>query len=106
MGIPTGAKGFLADVLPLWIKSRKAYRIRYLRGLYEAEGSYNEHAPTYTYKFQFSNTNPHLLDVVFNLMTELGFHPHRSPKQIQLSRRAEVQKAKNLLRFRCYDKKR
>lgn len=105
LGIPTGAKGTLHDVLPLWIRAQRAYTIRYLRGLYEAEGSYSVHEPTYTHKFIFTNTNPHLLDAVFTLISALGFHPHRSKNKIQISRREEVQKAKNLLKFRCYDDK-
>lgn len=102
LGIPTGAKGTLKDVLPKWISRDRALVIRYLRGLYEAEGSYSVHEATYTHKFLFANTNPSLLQTVFTLVQSLGFHPHASPRQIQLSRKQEVQKLKNLLQFRCY----
>lgn len=103
LGIPVGAKGDVVDVLPSWIRRDREFVLRYLRGLYEAEGSYCVHEPTYTHKFLFTNTNSHLLDAVFGLVSELGFHPHRSPKAIQVSRKEEVQKLKNLLGFRCYE---
>lgn len=101
--IPTGAKGDLQDVLPSWIKRRRSFLIRYLRGLYEAEGSYCVHEPTYTHKFLFSNTNPALLEAVCASLESLGFHPHRSPTMVQISRKDEVQNLKNLLKFRSYD---
>lgn len=104
LGIPTGAKGDLKNVLPSWIRRREEYLVRYLRGLYEAEGSYCVHEPTYTHKFLFSNTNPALLEAVFRSLVTLGFHPHMSPKMVQISRKEEVQNLKNLLKFRCYDK--
>lgn len=101
--IPVGAKGNITKVLPKWIADEEVYIIRYLRGLYEAEGSYCVHEPTYTHKFLFSNANLALLRVVYILVRKLGFHPHVSYRKVQVSRKAEVQKLKNLLQFRCYD---
>lgn len=102
LGIPHGSRHALKYVLPSWIGKERAHIIRFLRGLYEAEGSHSVHAPTYTHKLQFANTNPALLSLVFRLVRRLGFHPHASPRQIQLSRRKEVQNLKNLLKFRRY----
>jgi DNA-binding transcriptional regulator WhiA len=103
LGLPTGARKSIPLPLPRWISSNNAYTIRYLRGLYEAEGSISFHPKTYTHKFQFANTHDSLLDNVFNSLVRLGFHPHRSKKQIQISRKEEVQNLKNLLEFRVYD---
>ncbi|MEK7155873.1 MAG: hypothetical protein AAB734_03260 [Patescibacteria group bacterium] len=102
LGIPHGSRHDLHYILPNWIQRNKTHVIRFLRGLYEAEGSYSVHLPTYTHKFQFANVNPALLNLVFRLVSRLGFHPHMSPRQVQLSRKAEVQNLKNLLEFRRY----
>ncbi len=102
LGIPSGARGALTIATPSWVKRKKEFKIRYLRGLYEAEGSLCFHEKTYTHKFLFSNRNQSILKNVFTLVKELGFHPHISPSQVQVSRKEEVQKLKNLLRFRSY----
>ncbi len=100
--IPCGNRGRLKIKIPSWILKNKKNLIGYLRGLYEAEGSFCIHKPTCTYKFLFSNKNNSLLDNVFEGLKILGFHPHRSQYQIQISRKEEVYKIKNLIRFRNY----
>lgn len=102
LGIPTGARGSYMFVLPEWIEENQEYRIRFLRGLYEAEGSLCFHPKTYTHKFIFTNMNPHLLNVVFRLVSDLRFHPHSTKRDVQVSRKAEVQKLADLLQFRHY----
>ncbi len=102
LNMKPGAKTHLLLPIPEWIRTSRYFTTRYLRGLYEAEGSISHHEKTYTHKFQFANTHSSLLDNVFDSLVELGFHPHRSKKQIQISRKEEVQKLKNLLRFRIY----
>ncbi len=88
--------------LPNWIFRNKGYLIRYLRGLYEAEGSFSSHLPTYTHKFIFSNRNQSLLGNVFIGLKKLGFNPHRDAIRVQISRREEVYKCMELLNFRKY----
>jgi len=102
LGIPTGARKDLNIKLPLWIKSSRECLKRYLRGLYEAEGSYCVHIPTCTYKFLFSNRNESLRKNVYDGLKILGFHPHRSKYQIQISRKKEVDEVRNLIKFRQY----
>ncbi len=102
LGISTGARGELNIKVPDWILRKKCYIVRYLRGLYEAEGSFCVHKPTCTYKFSFSNKNTSMLKNVFNLMKKLGFHPHESKYQIQISKKDEVCSAIELLQFRKY----
>lgn len=102
LGIPTGSKRNLNFVIPKWILRKKEFKIRFLRGLYESDGSYSVHKPTYTYKMHFSNANIYLLDNVFRLLNDLGFHPHKTKSSVQVSRKEEVQKLKNLLQFRRY----
>ncbi len=102
LGIPTGAKGHLSVIVPRWIMRKRAHIIRFLRGLYEAEGSFCIHKPTYTYKLFFSNKNAALLENVFRLLKMLKFHPNKSKFKVQISRKEEVFWAKELLGFRVY----
>ena len=102
LGIPHGSKKFLKVMVPQWIIDSRKYTIRYLRGLYEAEGSHCVHKKTCTYKLFFSNTNESLLLVVFLLVKRLGYHPHLSKNKVQVSSKDEVQKLKNLIQFRNY----
>lgn len=100
--IPIGKRSKIRIEIPKWILKEKIFLIRYLRGLYEAEGSFCIHKPTYTYKFLFSNRNSSLLESVYRALKILGFHPHKNPNKIQISKREEVYKIKDLLKFRQY----
>ncbi|OGQ48211.1 MAG: hypothetical protein A3I09_00750 [Deltaproteobacteria bacterium RIFCSPLOWO2_02_FULL_47_10] len=100
--IPSGARKNRQIALPRWISKNRNYTIRYLRGLYEAEGSYCIHEPTSTYKFFFANVNHSMLNNVYNLTLRLGFHPNMSGHRIQISRRSEVENIRKLLQFRQY----
>lgn len=100
--IPSGARKYLKIKVPVWVLKNRKYVVRYLRGLYEAEGSLCIHRPTYTYKFLFANTNESILDNVYYLMKRIGFHPHKSNNQIQISRKEEVNNAVKVLEFRKY----
>ena len=102
IGVPSGARKNLKIKVPEWIFENEKFIIRYLRGLYEAEGSFCVHKPTSTYKFLFSNRNQSMLNNVYNLMRLLGFHPHRSQHQIQISKKEEVYRAIEVLGFRNY----
>lgn len=102
LGLQTGAKTHRPYILPEWIKNDTENQIRFLRGLFETDGCHAQHLPTYTYKFIFSNVNESLLEIVFMLLCGLGFHPTKTVKKIQLSRKLEVEKAVKLLQFRKY----
>lgn len=102
LGIPTGNRSRIKIDIPKWILKNRRFLLRYLRGLYEAEGSFCVHKPTCTYKFLFSNRNRSLLENVYRGLMILGFHPHRSKNKIQVSRKEEVYRVKNLLKFRQY----
>jgi hypothetical protein len=102
LNIPAGSRKKQNIKIPLWILQNKKYLVRYLRGLYEAEGSFCTHRPTYTYKLLFSNRNKSLLKNVFRALKILGFHPHKSPDKIQVSRKEEVYQLKNLIKYRQY----
>ncbi|MBU3925109.1 MAG: LAGLIDADG family homing endonuclease [Patescibacteria group bacterium] len=100
--IPAGNRKDLVAKIPEWISADKKILTRYLRGLYEAEGSFCVHKPTYTYKFLFSNKNKTLLDNVYGALKIFGFHPRRGAYRIQISKKEEVYKIKELIKFRKY----
>lgn len=102
LNIPAGSRKNYDANIPSWILKNENYLIRYLRGLYEAEGSFCVHKPTYTYKLLFSNKNPSLLNNVHKALIGLGFHPHAGKHQVQISKKEEVYKVKNLIKFRQY----
>jgi hypothetical protein len=98
LGVPIGKRADATIIVPDWILRDKKYIVRYLRGLYEAEGSFSVHKPTYTHKFQFSNRNKSMLFNVYTLLVILGFHPHKSPTQIQGNGIVAVSKILNIAR--------
>ncbi|MEK7140329.1 MAG: hypothetical protein AAB815_00935 [Patescibacteria group bacterium] len=102
LNIPTGARAKYAVRVPFWIKKDRKLIVRYLRGLYEAEGSLSYHPKTYTHKFAFANINNFMLENVFNLVSLLGFKANKGKKQVQVSRKNEVQKLVRMLHFRVY----
>jgi len=104
LGIPFSPHKDKKMSVPRWILNNQNYILRYLRGLYESEGSFCVHLPTSTYKLLFSNKNASMLENVFRLMKILGFHPHwtKNNFMIQISRKEEVLRAVKLLKFRLY----
>lgn len=102
LSIPHGSRKNLDYRLPSWILRSKKYKIRFLRGLYEAEGSLCYHLPTSTHKLLFSNRNQYLLKLVATLVEELGFTQNTSTDKVQVSRKADVQELKDLIQFRSY----
>jgi DNA-binding transcriptional regulator WhiA len=102
LGVPTGARKYARIRVPRWILANKQYVVRYLRGLYEAEGSASVHLPTSTYKLSFANTNQSLLKIVSRLMRQLGFFVSMDAVRVQVSRKEHVERAIQLLEFRKY----
>jgi intein/homing endonuclease len=102
LGIPIGVRKDVITKIPTWILRNKSFMIRYLRGLYEAEGSVGVHVPTGTYKLFFTNSNASLRLIVVFLLERFGFHPHVSGKNVQLSRKTEVERCIALIQFRKY----
>lgn len=100
--IPTGARKDLELPAPAWILNNNDFLIGYLRGLYEAEGSFCVHKPTSTHKLLFCNKNKSLRYNVFEGMKKLGLHPHTTRYNVQISRKEEVYYAIELLQFRKY----
>lgn len=102
LGIPCGSRFRRAIRMPRWIWCNNKYLIRFLRGLFEAEGSLSIHIPTCTYNFQFSNTNKSLLRIVERGLKKLSYHPEVRPKGVRLRRKHEVESFRKLITFREY----
>ncbi len=102
LGVPVSPRKDKKIIVPNWILKDNRYIFRYLRGLYEAEGSYSVHKETYTYKFLFSNKNESMLENVYFLLNKIGFHPHLGTDKIQISRKDEVVSLMELIKFRKY----
>lgn len=102
LNIPYSPRAKLTIIVPDWILKNRGFIVRYLRGLYEVEGSHCVHIKTSTYKIFFSNKNLSMLENVADLVTKLGFHPHRSKNTVQISRRREVYEFMDLIQFRIY----
>lgn len=62
LGVPIGARKQLLVQIPQWVWRSRRFLISYLKGLFEAEGSFSIHQRTCTYNLSFSNTNVSLLD--------------------------------------------
>lgn len=102
LNIPVGDRKKIDFSIPNWILKNREYLKRYLRGLYEAEGSFCVHLPTGTYKFLFKNRNKSLCDNVSQGLKILGFHSHENSYQVQISKKEEAYRAKDLIKFRQY----
>lgn len=101
--IPSGNRARLNFKMPKWIAENEGFLISFLRGLYEAEGSFCVHLPTSTYKIFFSNKNASLLNIAYTSLKKLGFKSNKSGYKIQISRKKEVYEFKNLINFRNYN---
>lgn len=104
LGIPTGKRRYVLNKVPQWILDNHEFMVAFLRGLYEAEGSFCVHKPTSTYKMLFSNRNDSLLSIVYDLVSSLGFKVNRSSFKVQVSKKEHVLRLKDLIAFRNYAK--
>lgn len=103
LGIPTGNRSNLKFNVPNWITNNEVFIVKFIKGLFEAEGSLSIHKKTYTYNFQFSNKNNSLLKIVKDTLILLGYHPEVRYNSIRLRKKLEVERFKNLIEFRSFD---
>lgn len=102
LGISSGSRSGLVWRLPRWISADKMMLRRFLRGLFEAEGSLCIHKPTYTYNLEFSNINQSLLTIVRKSLQLLGYHPEVRSYAVRLRRKLEVMRFIEEVQFRIY----
>jgi len=102
LGVPTGNRKESSIGIPRWVWRNKIFLIGCLRGLYEAEGCFVTHKPSYTFKAAFSNRNPKLLKDVYEALQILKFSPLYEKYRIMISRKKEFFAMQNLINFRNY----
>ena len=102
LNIPSGNRSKYIFKIPSWIMINNNYVISLLRGLFEAEGSFSIHLPTYTYNFSFSNRNISILDEVERALVLLGFHSERRSDGVRLRKKHEALTFEKLIGFRKY----
>ena len=86
--------------IPPWIWERRSYRVACLRGLMDTDGSsfvhrYQVNGKWYRYpKLAFCSMSDRLLESVFRLFLELGFHPRLAAgsHQVFIDRRDEFRR--------------
>jgi len=102
IGIKTGKRKYKKLSIPRWIYRNKLFLIEYIKGLFEAEGSFSVHKNTYTYNLSFSNLNISLLNQVERCLIKWGFHPERRISAVRLRRKNEVYRLITIISFRSY----
>jgi len=103
LGIPAGDRRNCEVQLPEWIWADRRYLIACLKGLFESEGSYSVHAPTYTHNLSFSNSNVTLLNEAERALASLGFHPERRSYAVRLRKKHEALRFIEFIGFRSYN---
>ncbi len=102
LGILSGSKKETNIKLPDWAWKKKSFLRAILKGLFEAEGSFSIHEPTYTYNFSFSNRNQSLLNEVEKVLIQFGYHPERRKYQVRLRKKKETLDFEKFISFRNY----
>ncbi len=102
LGIPCGAKKKYKLRIPEWVWKSEELLKACLVGLYNAEGSYSVHKPTYTYNLQFSNTNKSLLKNVHQALKMLKYSPNLRKNAVRLRRKKEAKRFLKEIKFQEY----
>lgn len=103
LNFPLGRKALYDLRIPRWIKTRKAYLIPCLKGLFETDGAwiidpkYNTNCMTYT------SIHENLLKDIQRCLILLGFYARLTTKRVTLNRRAETNAFAKLIKFRQYN---
>lgn len=102
LNIPCGNKIKNRVKVPKWIKQNRIYSINCLKGLFETDGCFQENGNNYTSYIEFKNNYNNLLNDVYQMLNELGYHPQFGKNYVRLARTEETFNFKNLIRFRNY----
>jgi hypothetical protein len=100
IGIPLGNKIKNDVIIPSWIFAKKKHMIKCLKGLFETDGCFQKDDENYAQYIEFKNNAVRLRKNVFNILTQLGFHPQNGRNYIRLARKGEVFRFKKLINFR------
>jgi len=102
LDFPTGVKSLHPLQIPSWIRNNKKYLIPCLKGLFETDGDWVIDLKYGTNVIKFTNIIESLLDDVHTCLIKLGFPANRGKRRVTISRKNEVEKFVNLIKFRQY----
>ncbi|MBI1871518.1 MAG: LAGLIDADG family homing endonuclease [Chlamydiae bacterium] len=96
---PVGEKLKHRLSIPLWICANPVYTVRCLKGLFESDGDRVVDLENYTDVIKFTNFSPSLLEQIYRILKNFGFHPQLRHHDVRLARKLEVKEFVHLIRF-------
>lgn len=88
--------------IPDWIKSNDEFLKHCLKGLFETDGDWYVDKKYNTNVIKFTNCSKSLLNDLYLVLVELGYHPQLREYDVRLARRKEVYKFVDWIKFRKY----
>ena len=88
--------------IPRWIKSDLKLLTRYLKGLFDTDGSCYGQPKNYTFVVDFTNRCAQLLTDVHLGLIQLGYHPQKHGDYVRLARKFEAKNFIQRIRFRKF----
>ncbi|OGM93250.1 hypothetical protein A2333_01335 [Candidatus Wolfebacteria bacterium RIFOXYB2_FULL_49_7] len=98
----TGIKCNHPLLIPEWIKNKKTYTVRCMKGLFEADGSWVIDKKYNTNVISLKSASPTLLNDVYTILIGFGFHAKLHSRDVRLAQRKEVEIFAKLIKFRQY----
>lgn len=89
-------------VIPQWIKDDILYTCHCLKGLFETDGDWFIDEKYDTNVIKFTNHSVSLLNDLYSVLINLGYHPQLRKTDVRLARRKEVYEFVDWIQFRKY----
>lgn len=89
-------------VIPEWIKRDVLYLKHCLKGLFETDGDWFIDKKYNTNVIKFTNLSSTLLNDLYIVLCDLGYHPQLRSTDVRLAKRKEVYKFAEWIQFRKY----
>lgn len=102
LGIPPGNKIKNNIGIPAWIKNKRKYALRCLKGLFETDGCFQKDVNNYAQYIELKNFCKQIRLDTYAILIKLGYHPQLSKTYVRLAREKEVYSFKKLINFRKY----
>ena len=99
---PYGKKINNELILPQWIKNNILYLKYCLKGLFETDGDWFIDEKYKTNVIKFTNHCHSLLNDIYSVLIDLGYHPQLRKFDVRLARKDEVYKFVDWIKFRKY----
>lgn len=100
--IPTGNKIKNNVGVPEWVKRKRIFIIKCLKGLFETDGCFQQDLSNYAQFIEFKNHCHQLIADVYYMLQRLSYHPQLGKNYVRLARKKEVSEFKKLIDFRNY----